>query len=767
MNTRFEERLTELPEVPKTFGEDGGHFYRYYDALADEIDDDMVKSLKAQLDGILIYAGLFAGVNSAFLALTLPEMSADPADDTNVLLFHLVTGGGRNITSMDDLPSGSFSPASGMFSINILFSLSLTLALLAAFLAVLGQQWLVYYRKRSGGGADAQRWEQLRRYLGAKRWRLEAILDDILPSLLQLGLVIFCIAFALYLRTLSPWVCYAVAIPMGLALACILFLAISAAVDLWCPFKSPLSRALQLIPPSVARPAWHAILSTLSITLTEAEKIKGIVGRAAGPMIRAAGQAAVRLKPWASGILRRAKDLAGTLTKFVIRQGPEETQASNGALPSAKNPGPKYTSNLISRIAEKVPRPAEPVEWLNAIAVKRILCTSEDPNALIYTGVNLCALESQELSEWLLSNEEVYDRLWEAVERYGSAYGINPSSAALHVLPARVLHSAFIHLVFSSGRADFLLGARHDFGPFPPTATDNTNFKKATDELRSRVRVIGRPLHDHSVIKHLSTTQLGLLLIDFILTPVEAGTRKFDRWFRDHAILAEALGFTKAQLTYGRSAFMERLMNIHRLEGLSKNKEYAAWSLGLACNIVLMYCQCALIRRAQQPNMSQEYPNQLQDDLAHCFQALDEFVEDRLGYIIHSQRINEIARKYGEFLELASEALRRELDIVGKTPWKTVIRLGKALAFSGKRRMEQGDIMTEEFQKEYRRIESALSDEGFLKSLDHSPFSDNPADPPSAQVVQAETRTSNPGGDTATPECNAAIPSQKESVQAP
>ncbi|KIO25997.1 hypothetical protein M407DRAFT_243880, partial [Tulasnella calospora MUT 4182] len=133
------------------------------------IDDDMVKSLKAQLDGILIYAGLFVGVNSAFLALTLPEMTANPADDTNALLLQLVTGGNRNITSADDLPSASFSPASCIFPVNILFSLSLTLALLAAFLAVLGQQWLVYYQKRSGGGAEAQRWEQLRRYLGAKR----------------------------------------------------------------------------------------------------------------------------------------------------------------------------------------------------------------------------------------------------------------------------------------------------------------------------------------------------------------------------------------------------------------------------------------------------------------------------------------------------------------------------------------------------------------------------------------------------------------------
>lgn len=229
-------------------------------------------------------------------------MSADPADDTNALLFQLVAGGTRNITTRDDLPSASFSPSSGMLYINILFSLSLTLALLAAFLAVLGQQWLVYYRKRSGGGAEAQRWEQLRRYLGAQRWRLEAVLDDILPSLLQLGLVIFCIAFALYLRTLSLWVCYTVAIPMGIALTCIFFMAIAAALDQWCPFKSPLSRGLQLVPPSVTRLAWHTVLTCISFALTRVVKAKRVISRKAGPMPQWMRQAAAHLRRWASWI---------------------------------------------------------------------------------------------------------------------------------------------------------------------------------------------------------------------------------------------------------------------------------------------------------------------------------------------------------------------------------------------------------------------------------------------------------------------------------
>lgn len=55
MTSHLVEKLTSFPEIPKEFGEDGGKFYKFYDELADEIDEDLVKSLKAQLDGILIF----------------------------------------------------------------------------------------------------------------------------------------------------------------------------------------------------------------------------------------------------------------------------------------------------------------------------------------------------------------------------------------------------------------------------------------------------------------------------------------------------------------------------------------------------------------------------------------------------------------------------------------------------------------------------------------------------------------------------------------
>ncbi|KAG8965459.1 hypothetical protein FRC00_002706 [Tulasnella sp. 408] len=248
----------EVPVPPQKFGEDGGKFYRHYDALAEEMDNDMVTGLKEQLEGLLIFAGLFAGVNTAFLALTLPLMSPDPADDTNALLrdnnlilLNLALGRNDSLPSTNPLPSETFSPTGKVLTVNVLFSVSLTFAIVASFLAVLGRQWLVYYRKRGGGGPEGRRWEQLRRFLGVERWRLEWVLDDWLPSLLQMGLIIFSISLTIYLDTLHTMLSTIVGAFMSAGVAIMVITAIFATWDKFCPFQSPLSHTLSHLLPLV------------------------------------------------------------------------------------------------------------------------------------------------------------------------------------------------------------------------------------------------------------------------------------------------------------------------------------------------------------------------------------------------------------------------------------------------------------------------------------------------------------------------------------
>ncbi|KAG9043722.1 hypothetical protein FS837_009202 [Tulasnella sp. UAMH 9824] len=380
--TEPEPKLTAIPKKPKEFGEDGGNFYKRYDALAGELDDDMVKRLKSQLDSILIFAGLFAGVNSAFLALTLPEMSADPADDTNALLLQLVTGGDSTIRSADDLPSATFTPSRGIIPVNVLLSLGLTIAILVSFFAILGQQWLTCYCKRSGGGPENYRWEQLQRYLGARGYGLEAVLDDILPAVLQSALAIFGIAFVIYLQTLSNAVCYVVAALLTIAAEIVFFMSYFSVADKWCPFKSPLSHFMQFISRDPVK-YWLPVL------------VLSLVGFVFYISVIVAGVAI--------GVI------LGLYLAFPLYFTMGRRMLSGGLVDSITEmlPDPDMWRYLwlMPKLHNAFVPLGRPTALLQAAAVGRVLRTSGDFNTLIYTAINIQAMNAKEGAQFLLGSD--------------------------------------------------------------------------------------------------------------------------------------------------------------------------------------------------------------------------------------------------------------------------------------------------------------------------------------------------------------------------
>ncbi|KAG9024146.1 hypothetical protein FS837_005464, partial [Tulasnella sp. UAMH 9824] len=422
MNTNtnaFAQPIAERPEIPARFGEDGGKFYYYYDQLADELDEDLTKRLKSQLDSLLIFAGLFAGVNSAFLALTLPMMSPDSADDTNALLLQLVKGGSTTINSEVDLPSATFSPPPAIYPVNLLFAVSLTCALMSSFLAVLGQQWLVYYRKRSGGGAEHQRKEQLRRQLGAARWRLELVLDDILPGLLQVGLVIFCISFILYLRTLSGSMSSVVSVVVGTPLAITVAAAVCAVWDRMCPYQSPLSHLLCWITDSVRSAVvafvWlfifmKAYLHEISRTRTRGTERHPETGE------------------------------SSSLSKSSSRT--EELQAKSWA--SAH----QTTSRGLTWIGRK----EETANDLIVASLKRVILTSEHTTALVHAATNICAINDKDSLRQLLKDVEFFDRLHGLFTNVHLSLETSPIQLrAMPSAAAKAFAAAILHLALSVG----------------------------------------------------------------------------------------------------------------------------------------------------------------------------------------------------------------------------------------------------------------------------------------------------------------------------
>ncbi|KAG1717497.1 hypothetical protein EDB19DRAFT_1628311, partial [Suillus lakei] len=113
-------------------------FWAAYKKVSGEYDDDMLERCNGNMDIVLIFAGLFSAVNTAFIIAIQPN----PVDTTNALIFQLM-----QITLYG--PSAAqpmiLSPSTGYSSSTVwtqaLAYASLALSLAAAFGAVLGKQW--------------------------------------------------------------------------------------------------------------------------------------------------------------------------------------------------------------------------------------------------------------------------------------------------------------------------------------------------------------------------------------------------------------------------------------------------------------------------------------------------------------------------------------------------------------------------------------------------------------------------------------------------
>ncbi|KAG1773521.1 hypothetical protein EDD22DRAFT_737830, partial [Suillus occidentalis] len=111
-------------------------FWAAYKTVSGEYDEDMLERCNGNMDIVLIFAGLFSAVNTAFII----AMQPDPIDITNVLLVQLIqnTSGSATQPTILPPPTGFSSSKSWM---QALAYASLAFSLLAAYGAVMGKQW--------------------------------------------------------------------------------------------------------------------------------------------------------------------------------------------------------------------------------------------------------------------------------------------------------------------------------------------------------------------------------------------------------------------------------------------------------------------------------------------------------------------------------------------------------------------------------------------------------------------------------------------------
>jgi hypothetical protein len=186
-------------------------------------------------------AGLFSAVASAFIIDIQQELRPDYNEMSfTVLTMLLNTTSG--IPNQLGVPVASGPSATAVQVQSILFS-SLASALLAAFLAMLGKQWLNLHVE--GSLIDRSRHRELR-MRGMIAWRFKLIMEC-LPLVMQVSLLLLGYALARYMWDLSRTVSGVIAAFTVFGVLFYLFIVFAATVWKICPFQTPVSLVLRHI----------------------------------------------------------------------------------------------------------------------------------------------------------------------------------------------------------------------------------------------------------------------------------------------------------------------------------------------------------------------------------------------------------------------------------------------------------------------------------------------------------------------------------------
>ncbi|KIO21809.1 hypothetical protein M407DRAFT_28626 [Tulasnella calospora MUT 4182] len=200
---------------------------------------------------------------------------------------------------------------------------------------------------------------------------------------------------------------------MAAALAILFLIAVAASWDQWCPFKSPLSHLLQSSGQAFSK---HKLVQAFKREFDKGGLLYGIITIPLVVVFLLPSILVASIALLAIRLIRNAKT-------FLVHRIWDRSQSSPELLSLggdvwAKAGGQVFNAieNIIGGMIDGLPGPGEGIAQLRAVAAKRVLCTSEDFNALIYTGINLLALKEKESARHFLEDDAVHDRLDELME---------------------------------------------------------------------------------------------------------------------------------------------------------------------------------------------------------------------------------------------------------------------------------------------------------------------------------------------------------------
>ncbi|KAI0786895.1 hypothetical protein C8Q75DRAFT_703798, partial [Abortiporus biennis] len=211
-------------------------------------DEERIKRVSDDMDTLLVFAGLFSAVVTAFCIEFYKSLQPDPNQSSVVLLSQIslqlasfnVNGPTLNSsTPAAEPPSfNSTLPSKTSVNINIFWFLSLVFSLTTASLGMLVKQWLREYLAHDSLSPQSHIRVRHFRDEGMEKFRVFEI-AAVLPMLLQIALGLFFIGLVIFLIDLDMTVGWSIT-PFIILWASLFIIALFApAVFAHCPYHTP------------------------------------------------------------------------------------------------------------------------------------------------------------------------------------------------------------------------------------------------------------------------------------------------------------------------------------------------------------------------------------------------------------------------------------------------------------------------------------------------------------------------------------------------
>jgi len=156
-------------------------------------------------------------------------------------------------------------PPPEIVTVQSLLYASLATSLFAAFIAMLGKQWVNrYLRNRGGSAADKSR-DRQRKLDGFDKWHFHLVIES-LPVMLQLALLLLGCALSRYLWTISCTVAGVVVAMTAFGLTSYVFFTLAATLYYNCPYQTPPSALIRTVTRYLAHSDAAFVRSLRSLT---------------------------------------------------------------------------------------------------------------------------------------------------------------------------------------------------------------------------------------------------------------------------------------------------------------------------------------------------------------------------------------------------------------------------------------------------------------------------------------------------------------------